>query len=87
MLDWLAFSHLHNYSKNEPTNETEPEPEPTNRPQQEPTFDVPEDTASIDAATSEDDSAVATALIDIDITAAIEPEQAAANDQSEELNS
>ena len=70
----------------EPTNETEPEPEPTNRPQQEPTFDVPEDTASIDAATSEDDSAVATALIDIDITAAIEPEQAAEEEESAPLN-
>ncbi|QNI91003.1 putative conserved membrane protein [Synechococcus sp. BOUM118] len=70
----------------EPTNETEPEPEPTNRPQQEPTFDVPEDTASIDAATSEDDSAVATALIDIDITAAIEPEQAAEEEESAPLD-
>ena len=70
----------------EPTNETEPEPEPTNRPQQEPTFDVPEDTASIDAATSEDDSAVATALIDIDITAAIEPEQAAEEEESTPLD-
>ena len=63
-----------------------PTPEPTNRPQQEPTFDVPEDTASIDAATSEDDSAVATALIDIDITAAIEPEQAAEEEESAPLN-
>ena len=70
----------------EPSNEPEPEPEPTNRPQQEPTFDVPEDTASIDAATSEDDSAVATALIDIDITAAIEPEQAAEEEESAPLN-
>ena len=70
----------------EPTNETEPEPEPTNRPQQEPTFDVPEDTSSIDAATSEDDSAVATALIDIDITAAIEPEQAAEEEESAPLD-
>ena len=70
----------------EPTNETEPEPEPTNRPQQEPIFDVPEDTASIDAATSEDDSAVATALIDIDITAAIEPEQAAEEEESTPLD-
>ena len=70
----------------EPSNEPEPEPEPTNRPQQEPTFDVPEDTASIDAATSEDDSAVATTLIDIDITAAIEPEQAAEEEESAPLN-
>ena len=68
----------------EPTNE--PEPEPTNAPDQEPTFDVPEDTASIDAATSEDDSAVATALIDIDITAAIEPEQAAEEEESAPLD-
>ena len=70
----------------EPSNEPEPEPEPTNAPDQEPTFDVPEDTASIDAATSEDDSAVATALIDIDITAAIEPEQAAEEEESAPLN-
>ena len=70
----------------EPTNETEPEPEPTNRPQQEPTFDVPEDTASIDAATSEDDSAVATALIDIEITASVEPEQAAEEEESTPLD-
>ena len=70
----------------EPTNETEPEPEPTNRPQQEPTFDVPEDTSSIDAATSEDDSAVATALIDIDITASVEPEQAAEEEESAPLD-
>ena len=70
----------------EPTNETEPEPEPTNAPDQEPTSDVPEDTASIDAATSEDDSAVATALIDIDITAAIEPEQAAEEEESTPLD-
>ena len=68
----------------EPTNETEPEP--TNAPDQEPTFDVPEDTASIDAATSEDESAVATALIDIDITAAIEPEQAAEEEESAPLD-
>ena len=68
----------------EPSNE--PEPEPTNAPDQEPTFDVPEDTASIDAATSEDDSAVATALIDIDITAAIEPEQAAEEEESAPLD-
>ena len=45
-----------------------------------------EDTASIDAATSEDDSAVATALIDIDITAAIEPEQAAEEEESAPLD-
>lgn len=70
----------------EPSNEPEPEPEPTNAPDQEPTFDVPEDTASIDAATSEDDSAVATALIDIDITAAIEPEQAAEEEESAPLD-
>jgi len=70
----------------EPTNEPEPEPEPTNGPDQEPTSDVQEDTASIDAATSEDDSAVATALIDIDITAAIEPEQAAEEEESAPLN-
>ena len=70
----------------EPSNEPEPEPEPTNRPQQEPTFDVPEDTASIDAATSEDDSAVATALIDIDITASVEPEQAAEEEESTPLD-
>ena len=68
----------------EPTNETEPEP--TNAPDQEPTSDLPEDTASIDAATSEDDSAVATALIDIEITAAIEPEQAAEEEESAPLN-
>ena len=70
----------------EPTNETKTEPELTNGPDQEPTSDVPEDTASIDAATSEDDSAVATALIDIDITAAIEPEQAAEEEESTPLN-
>ena len=70
----------------EPTNETKTEPELTNGPDQEPTSDVPEDTASIDAATSEDDSAVATALIDIDITAAIEPEQAAEGEESTPLN-
>ena len=70
----------------EPSNEPEPEPEPTNAPDQEPTSDVPEDTASIDAATSEDDSAVATALIDIDITAAIEPEQAAEEEESAPLD-
>ena len=70
----------------EPTNETKTEPELTNGPDQEPTSDVPEDTASIDAATSEDDSAVATALIDIDITAAIEPEQAAEEEESAPLD-
>ncbi|QNJ28346.1 putative conserved membrane protein [Synechococcus sp. A15-24] len=70
----------------EPSNEPEPTPEPTNGPDQEPTSDVPEDTASIDAATSEDDSAVATALIDIDITAAIEPEQAAEEEESTPLD-
>jgi outer membrane biosynthesis protein TonB len=70
----------------EPSNEPEPTPEPTNGPDQEPTSDVPEDTASIDAATSEDDSAVATALIDIEITAAIKPEQAAEEEESAPLN-
>ena len=69
-----------------PTPEPSNEPEPNNGPDQEPTSDVPEDTASIDAATSEDDSAVATALIDIDITAAIEPEQAAEEEESAPLN-
>ena len=68
----------------EPTNETEPEP--TNAPDQEPTSDLPEDTASIDLTTSDDDSAVATALIDIDITAAIEPEQAAEEEESTPLD-
>lgn len=70
----------------EPTNEPQPEPEPTKAPDQEPTSDLPEDTASIDAATNEDDSAVATALIDIDITAAIEPEQAAEEEESAPLD-
>ena len=70
----------------EPTNETKTEPELTNGPDQEPTSDVPEDTASIDAATSEDDSAVATALIDIDITAAVEPEQTAEEEESTPLD-
>ena len=72
----------------EPTNETEaqPEPEPTKTPDQEPTSDLPEDTASIDLTTSDDDSAVASALIDIDITAAIEPEQAAEEEESAPLN-
>ncbi|QNJ16177.1 putative conserved membrane protein [Synechococcus sp. A18-40] len=70
----------------EPSNEPEPEPEPTNRPQQEPTFDVPEDTASIDLTASDDDSAIATALIDIEITAAIEPEQAAEEEESAPLD-
>ena len=68
----------------EPTNETEPEP--TNAPDQEPTSDLPEDTASIDLTTSDDDSAVASALIDIDITAAIEPEQAAEEEESAPLD-
>ena len=68
----------------EPTNETEPEP--TNAPDQEPTSDLPEDTASIDLTTSDDDSAVATALINIDITAAVEPEQAAEEEESAPLD-
>lgn len=68
----------------EPTNETEPEP--TNAPDQEPTSDLPEDTASIDLTTSDDDSAVASALIDIDITAAVEPEQAAEEEESTPLD-
>ena len=76
----------------EPTNETEPEPtnemepEPTNAPDQEPTSDLPEDTASIDLTTSDDDSAVASALIDIDITAAVEPEQTAEEEESTPLD-
>ncbi len=70
----------------ESTNETEPEPEPTNAPDQEPSSDVPEGSASIDAATSEDDSAAATALIDIDITASVEPEQAAEEEESTPLD-
>lgn len=70
----------------EPTNEPQPEPEPTNRPQQEPTSDVPEDTASIDLTASDDDSAIATALIDIEITASVEPEQAAEEEKSAPLN-
>jgi len=70
----------------EPTNETEPEPEPTNGPDQDPASDVPEDKVSNDLTTSEDDSAVATALIDIDITAAIEPEQAAEEEESTPLD-
>ena len=68
----------------EPTNETEPEP--TNAPDQEPTSDLPEDTASIDLTTSDDDSAVASALIDIDITAAVEPEQTAEEEESTPLD-
>ena len=68
----------------EPTNETEPEP--TNAPDQEPTSDLPEDTASIDLTTSDDNSAVASALIDIDITAAVEPEQAAEEEESTPLD-
>ena len=68
----------------EPTNETEPEP--TNAPDQEPTSDLPEDTASIDLTTSDDDSAVATALIDIEITASVEPEQAAEEEESTPLD-
>ena len=68
----------------EPTNETEPEP--TNAPDQEPTSDLPEDTASIDLTTSDDDSAVASALIDIDITAAVEPEQIAEEEESTPLD-
>ena len=70
----------------EPSNEPEPTPEPTNAPDQETTSDVPEDTASIDLTTSDDDSAVATALIDIDITAAVEPEQAAEEEESTPLD-
>ena len=70
----------------EPTNETEPEPEPTNAPDQEPTSDVQEDTASIDLTASDDDSAIATALIDIDITASVEPEQAAEEEESAPLD-
>ena len=70
----------------EPSNEPEPTPEPTNAPDQETTSDVPEDTASIDLTTSDDDSAVATALIDIDITAAVEPEQAAEEEESAPLD-
>ena len=69
----------------EPSNEPEPTPEPTNAPDQETTSDVPEDTASIDLTTSDDDSAVATALINIDITAAVEPEQAADEEESAPL--
>ena len=68
----------------EPTNETEPEP--TNAPDQEPTSDLPEDTASIDLTTSDDDSAVASALIDIDIKAAVEPEQTAEEEESTPLD-
>ena len=68
----------------EPTNETEPEP--TTAPDQEPTSDLPEDTASIDLTTSDDDSAVASALIDIDITAAVEPEQTAEEEESTPLD-
>ena len=68
----------------EPTNE--PEPEPTNAPDQEPTSDVPEDTASIDLTASDDDSAIATALIDIEITASVEPEQAAEEEESTPLD-
>mgnify|MGYP005677571101 CR=1 FL=1 len=70
----------------EPSNEPEPTPEPTNAPDQETTSDVPEDTASIDLTTSDDDSAVATALINIDITAAVEPEQAAEEEESAPLD-
>ena len=70
----------------EPTNETEPEPEPTNGPDQDPASDVPEDKVSNDSTTSEDDSAVSPALIDIDITAAIEPEQAAEEEESAPLD-
>ena len=70
----------------EPSNEPEPTPEPTNATDQETTSDVPEDTASIDLTTSDDDSAVATALIDIDITAAVEPEQAAEEEESAPLD-
>jgi hypothetical protein len=62
------------------------EPEPTNAPDQEPTSDLPEDTASIDLTTSDDDSAVASALIDIDITAAVEPEQTAEEEESTPLD-
>ena len=68
----------------EPTNEMEPEP--TTAPDQEPTSDLPEDTASIDLTTSDDDSAVASALIDIDITAAVEPEQTAEEEESTPLD-
>ena len=70
----------------EPSNEPEPTPEPTNAPDQETTSDVPEDTASIDLTTSDDDSAVASALIDIDITAAVEPEQIAEEEESTPLD-
>ena len=70
----------------EPSNEPEHTPEPTNGPDQEPTSDVPEDKVSNDLTTSEDDSAVATALIDIEITAAIEPEQAAEEEESAPLD-
>ena len=73
-------------SSNEPEPTPESELEPTNRPDQEPTVDVLEDTASIDATTSEEDSAVASALIDIDITAAVEPEQAAEEEESTPLD-
>ena len=62
------------------------EPEQTNRLDQEPTSDVPEDTESIDLTMSEEDSAVATALIDIDFTAAVEPEQAAEEEESTPLD-
>lgn len=68
----------------EQTNETEPEP--TNETDQEPTSGLPEDTASIDLTTSDDDSAVASALIDIDITAAVEPEQTAEEEESTPLD-
>ncbi len=69
-----------------PTPEPSNEPEPTNEPEPEPTSDLTADTASIDLIKSEDDSAVSPALIDIDITAAIEPEQAAEEEESTPLD-
>ena len=63
-----------------------PTPEPSNEPDQEPISDLPEDTVSIDLTASDDDSAIATALIDIEITASVEPEQAAEEEESTPLD-
>ena len=68
------------------TNETEPEPESFNGADPETPSEIPENAESIDANISEDDSSVSTTLIDINITAAVEPEQAAEEEESSHLD-